>query len=378
MEMQEGITTPHWLFDLLNERVEVLTGQRFQLDAAAAGWNAKCADYFDEQTDALSRDWSDWDVIFCNPPYSASLIERFVERALHAAEHGSTVVLLLPSWPGYGWFQELKRRGQMQDVIGPVAFEDHDGSEVVPNSGRKTSGIVAVILAPKVTPGTDGPPLRNPSRCSPEPHPQSVSVKAPRRPVVSRLSELDPEPTEWLWHLRIPKGELTVVDGDPSVNKSSVLLDLVARVSTGREMPDGTPGTFGGVLLLSSEDSIEKTVILRLVAAGADLSRVAVPSRSLLLPRDLRLLEEAVASVQAKLVVIDPMMAFLACDANGDQKVRQALTPLKGFAERSGVAVVLVRHLTKRGGRQALYRGGGSIGIIAATRSALLVAKEPG
>jgi hypothetical protein len=196
-------------------------------------------------------------------------------------------------------------------------------------------------------------------------------------PRISRLSELAPEPTEWLWHLRIPKGELTVVDGDPSVNKSSVLLDLVARVSTGRGMPDGTPGTHGGVLLVIGEDSIRKTVLQRLRAAGGDLDRVAVPSRPVLLPRDLRLLEECVATVQAKLVVIDPVMAFLDCDANGDQKVRRALTPLKDFAERSAVAVVMVRHLTKRGGQQAIYRGGGSVGIIAATRSALLVAKAP-
>jgi hypothetical protein len=75
--------------------------------------------------------------------------------------------------------------------------------------------------------------------------------------------------------------------------------------------------------------------------------------------------------------VIDPIMAFLGVDANGDQKVRGALTPLKSFAEESGVAVVLVRHLTKRGGVHALYRGAGSVGIIAATRSALLVGKAP-
>jgi hypothetical protein len=198
-----------------------------------------------------------------------------------------------------------------------------------------------------------------------------------RRRIISRLSELVPEPTEWLWNLRIPKGELTVVDGDPSVNKSSVLLDLVARVSTGREMPDGTTGTHGGVLLVLGEDSIRKTVLQRLRAAGADLSRVAVPQRPIVLPRDLALVEEAVCEVRASLVVIDPVMSFLACDANGDQRVRQALAPLKDFAERSGVAVVMVRHLTKRGGRQALYRGGGSIGIIAATRSALLVAPAP-
>ena len=60
---------------------------------------------------------------------------------------------------------------------------------------------------------------------------------------------------------------LTILDGDPSVNKSSLLLDLAARVSTGRKMPDGTGGKKGGVLLLLAEDSLKKTVLQRLQAA---------------------------------------------------------------------------------------------------------------
>lgn len=171
---------------------------------------------------------------------------------------------------------------------------------------------------------------------------------------------------------------MTVVEGDPGVNKSSALLDLAARVSTGRDMPDGTPGALGGVLLLLGEDSIEKTILRRLQAAGADLHRMALPRRSVTLPRDLATIQEAACLVDARLMLIDPLMAFLGCDSNSDQKVRGALTPLKEFAERSDVAVVMVRHLNKRGGRHALYRGGGSIGIVAATRSALLVGRPPG
>ena len=70
-------------------------------------------------------------------------------------------------------------------------------------------------------------------------------------------------------------------------------------------------------------------------------------------------------------------MAFLQPDASSDQKVRQALTPLKKFAERLNLAVILVRHLNKSGGGNSLYRGSGSIGIIGATRSALLVGDDP-
>ena len=56
--MRDGSATPQWLFDLLNEQVQDLTGQEFQLDAAAAEWNAKCEHYFDEEMDALKQDWS--------------------------------------------------------------------------------------------------------------------------------------------------------------------------------------------------------------------------------------------------------------------------------------------------------------------------------
>jgi hypothetical protein len=122
---------------------------------------------------------------------------------------------------------------------------------------------------------------------------------------------------------------------------------------------------------------LKKTVLQRLQAANADMRLISVPSRPVLIPRDLSLIEEIACQIKAALIVIDPIMAFLGVDANGDQKVRGALTPIKSFAEKTGIAVVLVRHLNKRGGVHALYRGSGSIGIIAATRSALLIGKSP-
>jgi RecA-family ATPase len=91
------------------------------------------------------------------------------------------------------------------------------------------------------------------------------------------------------------------------------------------------------------------------------------------------LIKRGIERVSAGLVVIDPLVAFLPknVDANKDQDVRRALAPLAVLAERTGAAVVVVRHLNKGTGGKALYRGGGSIGIIGAARSALLVAKDP-
>lgn len=157
---KDGSSTPQWLFDVLNEQVTALTGEGFQLDAAASAWNAKCAAYWDEEMDALTQDWSEWRTIFCNPPFNATLISMFVSKALEAAEKGSTVVLLIPSWPGYPWFQELKRRGQIQDIIGPVAFERPDGSKLVLNNGANKTSLVVATLGPKITPGTNGEAIR--------------------------------------------------------------------------------------------------------------------------------------------------------------------------------------------------------------------------
>jgi len=192
-----------------------------------------------------------------------------------------------------------------------------------------------------------------------------------------RLSEVTPKKVEWLWQVRIPLGEITIIDGDPGVNKSVLIADLAARVSTGAPMPDGSDGGLGGVLLLGAEDSVSKTLTNRLRAAGADLEKIWTIDRPVTLPDDVNLIEEYMFKANARLLAIDPIMAYLKSDANNDQSVRKALTPLKRLAERANAAIILVRHLNKSGARHSLYRGSGSIGIIAAARSGLLIAKDP-
>ncbi len=196
------------------------------------------------------------------------------------------------------------------------------------------------------------------------------------------LADVEPEDVEWLWPRRIPKGKITILDGDPDNGKSVLTTDLAARVTAGLALPDGTPVEAAGAVLVSAEDGAADTVRPRFDAAGGD------PSKALLLgdeelfyiPEDVPLLERAIKQVGASMVVIDPIMAFLSGDLNSnrDQDVRRALTPLKRMAERTGAAVVLVRHLNKTPGGNPLYRGGGSIGIIGAARSGLVVGRDPG
>ena len=187
---------------------------------------------------------------------------------------------------------------------------------------------------------------------------------------------------EWLWRGRVPLGMLTMLDGDPGLGKSAVAFDLGARLTRGAAMPlsGDPPSAPAGVLLLCAEDSAAHTLRPRMEAAGANLKRVYDLTKPVTLPGDLPVLESIVKAGKIKLVVIDPVMSFLGSgvDSNSDQSARQALTPLKGLAERTGAAVILIRHLNKKNGNTAAYRGGGSIAFAAAARSALVAGRDPG
>lgn len=207
--------------------------------------------------------------------------------------------------------------------------------------------------------------------------------------LITRLADVAAKPVEWLWPDYIPAGMLCLLDGDPGVGKSTLSADLAARASSGRPMPDGTGGGAPvGVVILSAEDDLARTVRPRLEAAGADLDRivtVALRERDgdirapLITSDDLAMLEQAVKDTQARLVIIDPLVAYLPdeVDTNGDHDVRRALRGLAELAERTGCAVLVVRHLRKGAAENPLYRGGGSIGIIAAARAAFLLARDP-
>ena len=152
-------------------------------------------------------------------------------------------------------------------------------------------------------------------------------------------SEIEAESIEWLWQGRIAARKLTVIDGDPGTGKSTLTIDIAAKVSTGTPFPDGESCSLGTAILVTAEDGPADTIKPRLEVAGADLSRVVVLSPSLAgggglveLPKDLAVLEETVLKVKAKLIILDPLSAFLGADVDGykDQDIRKIMTMLSG------------------------------------------------
>jgi hypothetical protein len=210
----------------------------------------------------------------------------------------------------------------------------------------------------------------------------SAAHRSVAGPVGVVMADVRAGSVRWLWPGRIPAGKLTVLDGDPGLGKTTLALDVAARVSTGRAMPDGAAGARGGVVIATAEDDLSDTVRPRLDAAGADCSRVlALPLAQFAAVSELDVLRAAIERVGAVLVILDPFVAYLGnaaeCDSFRDQDVRRALAPLADLASGSGAAILLIRHLRKSSDSNPLYRGGGSIGIIAAARGGLLAARDP-
>lgn len=202
-------------------------------------------------------------------------------------------------------------------------------------------------------------------------------------------------PVQWLWHRRIARGKLTIVDGDPGIGKGFLTAEIAARVSRGWKLPDDPRGVTdpSDVLLLTPEDDVADTIRPRLEEAGADLTRVHYLATSdeidaetgrkrerlLTIPRDIALFEETILRRGVSLWIIDPITAVLdaGVKTNNDTEVRAALMPLVSLAERTNCAIWIVRHLNKSGGENALYRGGGSIAFVGLARTGFVLSYDP-
>jgi hypothetical protein len=204
---------------------------------------------------------------------------------------------------------------------------------------------------------------------------------------VMNMADVKRVKLEWVWPGWLPKGKLVILDGDPGLGKSAITTHLAAIMSVGGRLPDGTITKPTNVLFIAVEDDPGDTIRPRLEEAGADLDRIFFSNlftdlggaRTPDLERDSAALRVLIEENKIGLVVLDPLMALMGEKVNAyrDQDVRRVTTPLALIAQETGCVILAVRHLTKGGGNNAVYRGGGSVGIIAGARLGMMVGKDP-
>ena len=210
---------------------------------------------------------------------------------------------------------------------------------------------------------------------------KSIVLKEPSKPEtvkIIRMSDVELTPVDWLWKPYLPFGKLSVLQGNPGEGKTYFAMHLAAACTNGKLLPNMERLEPFNVIYQTAEDGLGDTVKPRLIEAGADLDRVLVIDDS-----DVQLtlsderIEKAIIENNARLVIIDPIQAYLGADVdmNRANEVRPIFMRLGQVAQRTGCAILLIGHLNKAAGMQSLQRGLGSIDIAAAVRSVMFIGK---
>ena len=173
---------------------------------------------------------------------------------------------------------------------------------------------------------------------------------------------------------------MTILQGDPGDGKTTFILSLISILSNGEKLPFSETTVSGISIYQNAEDDISDTIKPRLEKHNANCNQVCfIDSKDTPLFMDDDNIEKAIRDTGAKLLVLDPIQSFIGnnIDMNRANSIRPLMTKLKETAQRTGCAIVLVGHLNKNNSGKAGYRGLGSIDISAASRSVLLIGKDP-
>lgn len=216
-------------------------------------------------------------------------------------------------------------------------------------------------------------------------------VQSTRVTIVNqKASQIKIKSIDWLWPQRIACGKLCLIVGNPGVGKSQLTAKITATITTGGEFPDQCRSPKGKVIFISAEDDAADTIVPRLTAAGADLELVNIIAYVLsgdassrkeigfCLTAHLSELEDLIIELgDIAAIVIDPITAYLGkMDSNNNSDVRSILSALSKLAEKYNIAIICISHNNKNASQQAIHRAIGSIGFVAACRSAYVVMKD--
>ena len=192
------------------------------------------------------------------------------------------------------------------------------------------------------------------------------------------MRDVEVESVSWLWYPFIPYGKVTIIQGDPGEGKTTLVLQIIARLTKGRSIIDKKELSPINVIYQTAEDGLADTIKPRLLSANADCSKVLViDDKDIpLTMRDVRL-EQAIVETNAKLVVLDPIQGFLGADVDMHRanEIRPIMKHISELAEKYKCAIVLIGHMNKCSVGKSAYRGLGSIDFQAAARSVLIVGR---
>lgn len=194
-------------------------------------------------------------------------------------------------------------------------------------------------------------------------------------------SDIQVRKVEWLWYPYIPYGKITLIQGDPGDGKSTMMMKIIAEISAGGRLPDGTKiGQPRRIIYQCSEDGVRDTIKPRLDSCGANCKNIAFLDEEVHygLTLDDDRLRTAIAEFRPKLVVIDPIQSYIESDSDLRMaaKARKLMRRIGTWASTYDCAFVLIGHLTKNENSKGLYRGLGSIDIVAAARSILQIDRD--
>jgi len=210
------------------------------------------------------------------------------------------------------------------------------------------------------------------------------------KPILISMDTIEPEEYDWLWEGKFALGKLATMAGEGGLGKSTIMIDVAARVSTGRPWPDNPMSSqpIGSTIILTAEDDLADTVRPRLDRSGANPAKIKILKAILQeerekwfdIAQDLPHLESAIQTVgDCRLVIIDPVSAYLGTiDSHNNSDVRGVLGPLSALANQYHISIVLVTHLNKSNTVNVADRIMGSGAFVHAPRTVWAVTQDRG
>lgn len=193
------------------------------------------------------------------------------------------------------------------------------------------------------------------------------------------LDTLTVKEHRWLMKPYLPEGKITMIFGDPGQGKTTFAVNIAASLSNGKALDGSTLCEPINIIYLTAEDGIADTILPRLISARANLSNIfTIDENSAPLTMDDKRLETAIYKHNARLVILDPIQAYLGrIDINKANDVRDKTKTLAYLGEKTGCTFILLGHLNKSISSKVAYRSLGSIDFYAIARSILLIGRDP-